>query len=53
MTLQEFVDREIKKLEAFQKWWLDNSTTEPELFPMEFSSGNEGMWIEMLAGFDE
>lgn len=49
MTLQEFVDGERKRLDAFYEYWDKNNKTTPELFPLKL---NEGMWQEMFYLYD-
>ena len=52
MHLSAYITQEINRLQAFRIWWTEQNGLHPEEFPMEISENNEGLWDEMLLGFE-
>lgn len=52
MTLDEFVEQERNRLEAFRLAWLKANSTHPNSFPLKMPEGDEGLWDESLSDFD-
>ena len=52
-TLNDFIKEEQARLRKFKVWWEKNHTTNPEHFPLQMEDGNEGLWTEQLAIFEE
>lgn len=49
MTLQEFIQEEMKNLQDFQKDWEENSSKDPLRYPNSFESS--GDWEEQYTSF--
>ena len=49
-TLDEFIKGAKNDLSAFECWWRKKNQENPEQFPMEMTTGNEGLWWEFLQG---
>ena len=49
-TLDEFLKEVKEDLVEFEKWWRKKNSENPEQFPMEMTTGNEGLWWEFLQG---
>jgi len=49
-TLDEFLKEAKEDLVEFEKWWRKKNSENPEQFPMEMTTGNEGLWWEFLQG---
>ena len=47
-TLDEFLREAREDLVAFDKWWRKKNSEDPELYPMEMTTGNEVLWWEFL-----
>lgn len=51
-SLREFAKDEKERLEKFVVWYEAMSKIEPEKFPINLPSENEGAWFEMLIDFN-
>ncbi len=51
-SLTSFMVESKAKLEAFEKWWMEQHALDPEAYPLSMEDGNEGLWWEMLQEFD-
>ena len=49
-TLDEFIKEAKNDLSVFECWWRKKNQENPEKFPMEMTTGNEGLWWEFLQG---
>ena len=49
-TLDEFIEEVREDLVDFKKWWIKKNLENPDNFPMEMPTGNEGLWWEFLQG---
>lgn len=49
-TLDEFLKEVRADIVKFEKWWRKKNDENPEQFPMEMTTGNEGLWWEFLQG---
>ena len=47
-TLDEFLREAREDLVAFDKWWRKKNSEDSEQYPMEMTTGNEGLWWEFL-----
>ena len=47
-TLDEFLREVREDLVAFDKWWRKKNSEDSEQYPMEMTTGNEGLWWEFL-----
>ena len=52
-SLEMFVEEQMNVLKEFEKHWLLMNVTNPEHYPMVLPDGQEGLWCEMLANFQE
>jgi len=52
MSLDEFIEFEKKRLEAFKIYWEENHSLTPEMFPMSMDDDNDGVWFEMFDEFE-
>ena len=43
-TLDEFLKEVKEDLVEFEKWWRKKNSENPEQFPMEMTTGNEGLF---------
>lgn len=47
-TLDEFLREVREDLVAFDKWWRKKNSEDSKQYPMEMTTGNEGLWWEFL-----
>lgn len=52
-TLDEFVAEAREQLARFEKHWREEHAKDPEHYPMQMETGNEGLWWEFLQTFDD
>lgn len=50
MDINKFIEEERERLEAFNKFWIEQSKLDPELFPLDLNSGD---WIEQFTIFKD
>ena len=51
-TLIEFVTQEHIRLSSFELDWQRKHKAEPENYPLEMKSGQEGLWVEFLNEYE-
>lgn len=52
-SLEQFISEIKKDTIAFEHFWRENNTKNPEMYPMEFITGDEGSWWEQFVIFCE
>ena len=52
MTLEEFRQYQLDKLDAFVTYWLDEHAKSPDDFPLELPEDNEALWFELFEEFE-
>jgi len=52
MTLDEFRQYQLDKLDAFVAYWVAENKANPEQFPLELPEDNEGVWFELFEEFE-
>ena len=52
-TLEDFLIEARESITAFEKQWRTKHVETPEMYPLEMSDGNEGLWQEFLHNSDE
>lgn len=50
-TLDEFVAELRRDVDAFEKWWREQNSKNPEHFEMSFPEENSGIWFEQFLYF--
>lgn len=49
LTIEQFIEEELKRIQSFKDWYLREHKTNPEHFPMKMDPGD---WDEQLNMFD-
>ena len=50
-SLDEFLKDVESELKAFEKMWRENHQKNPDMYPMELPTDNEGLWWEQFMTF--
>lgn len=51
LSLNDFVEHEVTRLDDFKRWYLKENKRNPEQYPLTLPNGDEGLWDEMFADF--
>lgn len=52
-SINNFVLAELQRVARFESWWKDQHDLNPEAFPLDMEDGDEGLWEEQLAAFED
>jgi len=52
-NIDDFIVEARDEIVKFEKMWRDKNKENPEMYPLEMTDGNEGLWWEFLHNNDD